>query len=266
MQKVIKNAAKVIAKAVTQYTGSKFALGRAQEITARLYGFKDYASATYWLSPEGAQASMLDVERAHARGAGAGSYENEFILPTASGRSIHAPAYPDECTYVRVVDQAGNELMYWDSAEWAESPEEVMGAILGALKGTGRSDLPVFTPLTTDIPFVDTEAQAPQVTNSASNINLDLVIGILLNGDQYSIELHKSWPAVWAPVGDPNRLKDDEIAIWLNADEPGFLFRDELTARDLRSLVWDSNHGVFVLKREDGTDFIEFWEDAKAKP
>jgi hypothetical protein len=34
--------------------------------------------------------------------------------------------------YVRV-ENAGKEVAYWDSAEWAASPQEVMGALMGCL-------------------------------------------------------------------------------------------------------------------------------------
>ena len=60
-------------------------------------------------------------------------YGEECVVLTHSGRAIHSPAYPAECSYIRIVEQ-GFELGYWDKAEWAEAPEEVMGAIMGALK------------------------------------------------------------------------------------------------------------------------------------
>jgi hypothetical protein len=268
MQQAIKSAAKVIAKAVSQYTGSKFALGRAQEISARIHGFKDYASATDWFSRKGAFAAMLDVERTHAQGAQDCEYENEFILRTASGRTIHAPAYPEECSYVRVVDHAGNEIAYWTSAEWAESPEEVMGALLGTLKGGGRADCPLLNPLMADIPFVDSEVasvvtEALEPAYPASKINFDLLIAVRINSERFDFELHKSWTAVWAPIGSPERLPDEEIVIWLDAFEPGFVFKAELTAHDLRSLVpVERNETAFVLKREGRENFIQFTVDS----
>ena len=32
----------------------------------------------------------------------------------------------------------GEEIVMWESTEWQESPVEVMGAILGAMRGSGR--------------------------------------------------------------------------------------------------------------------------------
>jgi hypothetical protein len=53
------------------------------------------------------------------------------------GVELRCPAYPGGCSYVRLCDSRG-EFAYWDVAEWAESPEEVMGAIIGALKNGRR--------------------------------------------------------------------------------------------------------------------------------
>ena len=50
-------------------------------------------------------------------------------------------ANPIGTCYVRFVDANGNERAYWESTEWAESPEEVMGAILGAMN-TPKEDIP----------------------------------------------------------------------------------------------------------------------------
>ena len=64
-------------------------------------------------------------------------YGPECFIHLASGGAIVCPAHPDECDYVRIVDDLGNEIAYWCVDEWVESPEqgmEVMGAILGAAK------------------------------------------------------------------------------------------------------------------------------------
>jgi hypothetical protein len=61
------------------------------------------------------------------------SYEDETVIELAGGFELRCPAFPQDCDYVRVVDSCvagGAELMCWTSQEWAEAPEEVMGAIL----------------------------------------------------------------------------------------------------------------------------------------
>lgn len=42
--------------------------------------------------------------------------------------------------YVRIVAPDGREIGYWDHAEWAREPKQVMGAILAA--ASGREVLP----------------------------------------------------------------------------------------------------------------------------
>ena len=51
---------------------------------------------------------------------------NGYILATA-GEAYQRGAY------VCIRSEEGEELLYWDKEEWREPPEEVMGAILGAL-------------------------------------------------------------------------------------------------------------------------------------
>lgn len=40
---------------------------------------------------------------------------------------------PNGTDYIRVLDEAGQEVAYWSQDEWREEPEFVMGAIMGAL-------------------------------------------------------------------------------------------------------------------------------------
>lgn len=56
------------------------------------------------------------------------------ILRTGKGTAeVLCPAFPAPCSYIRIEHQ-GQEVTYWDSAEWAEDPEGVMGAIMGAVR------------------------------------------------------------------------------------------------------------------------------------
>ena len=57
----------------------------------------------------------------------------ECVVELPTGCQLRAPADPDPCDYVRLVDPVVGEVAYWDSAEWAEDPKGVMGAIVGAL-------------------------------------------------------------------------------------------------------------------------------------
>lgn len=82
-----------------------------------------------------AQYNLSEAEATHAVGSMDCVYENECQLDVVgSDRSIHTPAHPQDCDYVRIVLD-GYELAYWTSNEWAEDPTCVMGAIFGAAKG-----------------------------------------------------------------------------------------------------------------------------------
>lgn len=78
-----------------------------------------------------------DIELSHALASVGNEYENESVLPLINGRCINTPAYPDECDYVRIT-QAGFELCYWTSDEWAEDAANVMGAIMGCAHGSKK--------------------------------------------------------------------------------------------------------------------------------
>jgi hypothetical protein len=62
-------------------------------------------------------------------------YGPECVLELTSGVSLRCPPFPEECSYVRVVSAAGEEIAYWVCDEWEEAPTEVMGAIFGAALG-----------------------------------------------------------------------------------------------------------------------------------
>ena len=59
----------------------------------------------------------------------------ECVTEVCCGRTLRCPAAPAPCDYVRVCDHDGSELVYWDKQEWADDPAEVMGAIIGAMRG-----------------------------------------------------------------------------------------------------------------------------------
>lgn len=80
----------------------------------------------YGLTEAGVSHALLSLET---------DYENECVLDVIGSLcSIHTPAHPAPCSYVRIVC-AGLEIAYWTEDEWAESPSDVMGAIMGAAKG-----------------------------------------------------------------------------------------------------------------------------------
>lgn len=60
----------------------------------------------------------------------------ETVIKTQYGTGLHAPAHPNDVTYVRVCDGEGLEIAYWSCEEWEEDPCGVMGAIVGALRNS----------------------------------------------------------------------------------------------------------------------------------
>jgi len=57
--------------------------------------------------------------------------EGDFVLELANGGKIVSEGEEHETgAVVRVMDPEGKELGCWDKQEWADAPEEVMGAIL----------------------------------------------------------------------------------------------------------------------------------------
>ena len=69
------------------------------------------------------------------------AYDAECVIRLEGGGEIRCESFeanPGGTSYVRVMDPAGREIAYWNSDEWQEQgqAEEVMGAILGAARGT----------------------------------------------------------------------------------------------------------------------------------
>jgi hypothetical protein len=60
--------------------------------------------------------------------------EFELIIPLPNGGSLRCGpgnvwSWGD---YVRICDAEGNEILYWESSEWKDDAEAVMGAIFAA--------------------------------------------------------------------------------------------------------------------------------------
>lgn len=81
-----------------------------------------------------------EATKEHARGSIEDVYENEGVIVTHSGRELRFPAYPLPCDYLRIVEY-GFELAYWNSDEWRDAPDEVIGAIMGcSMNGQGAPE------------------------------------------------------------------------------------------------------------------------------
>lgn len=59
--------------------------------------------------------------------------DEQVVFTLSNGITIRSKGEEYELgSYVRFCDPNGAELLYWDSEEWRENPEGVMGAVLGA--------------------------------------------------------------------------------------------------------------------------------------
>lgn len=97
--------------------------------------------------------SASELLHAKATAACANSWGAECVVVTQNGRELRSPPYPEPCSYVRVV-QSGFELGYWNSDEWSKEPEDVIGAVAGALS-SGSDELRAEEPsLSQGQPFV----------------------------------------------------------------------------------------------------------------
>lgn len=63
------------------------------------------------------------------------TFPNEIAITHTNGASLLFPAYPEQVSYVRVVDAQDREIAYWTINEVAEDPADVLGAIFGAVLG-----------------------------------------------------------------------------------------------------------------------------------
>ena len=68
---------------------------------------------------------------------------NETQIPLSGGFMLCCESADQNemgTSYIRGIDRHGKEIVYWNSDEWKESPEFVMGAIMGFIKGDNRND------------------------------------------------------------------------------------------------------------------------------
>lgn len=137
-----KQSARALEKALVPL-GCHLKHGQALNVVARLAGYADWNAYADSFSARRVEEQLLDVEREHRRLAGTPDYGPESELLTHTGFRLRVPAYPATAEYVRVLDPLGQEVGYWTADEWAQDPEDVMGALAGALiRGTSAGPAP----------------------------------------------------------------------------------------------------------------------------
>lgn len=139
-------SAKKLARTLEKFLASKgirLPRGHALDALAAMQGYSDWNSLAASMTPEAVDALLTDSEKLHVKSNLDNGYENEGELRAHTGFALRFPMFPEECSYVRVVDPIGREIVFWSETEWAEAPAEVMGAIIGALvRGNARTVKP----------------------------------------------------------------------------------------------------------------------------
>jgi hypothetical protein len=146
-------------------------LGEVLDALSKGHGFKSWGALAPTLTKERIDAELSDFERTHLESAeevGQDSYGAECGIQTHTGFFLRTPAPPAPCDYVRVCDPLGREIGYWRAKEWAEAPEDVMGAVVGALcRGISQK-----LPKNKDIPDLP-ELPAPNESDVATAMSTD---------------------------------------------------------------------------------------------
>ena len=255
--------AKKTARALEKFLdkcGMELSHGKALDALSVLAGYKDWNSLAYALSPEGIDAQLHDFEQNHIEGSQDVDYGAEYALVAHTGFELRYNAEGDLVDYVRVCDPAGRELCYWNSDEWMEDPQVVMGAILGALV-RGR---PVeYTDKKKRIVHPQ-KVTIPEVR--IQDVPLSYCSNILLNGEPFAVPYREDriLAKLHEPAGDPDTEDDTyHVAMTLFREDDGLEFTDAITLHTLRSLKWDLMKECFVSP--DG-DAYEFFIEYKFKP
>jgi hypothetical protein len=68
--------------------------------------------------------------------------ESLVLRNEKTGYEVRVPAFPQTCSYVRIVRYVNDrpvEECYWDQAEWQDDPSlDAFGAIMGAIECVAR--------------------------------------------------------------------------------------------------------------------------------
>ena len=240
---------------------------------ARARGYADWNALSDAVGPAGIEASLSEAERFHAHDAaeadaradetGQGGYGDEVVVQVHTGFFLKAPAYPQECDYVRVCDPLGREIAYWVADEWEQAPQEVMGAVIGALtRGQGLSSSA-------------TSGQAPLMERGpvAHIRDVDFMkthfVVIDSQGFQVAWREEAALPFVGRPelpgydAWQEETADGDTTALFLKYEEDGLLFESSLTVEELSALTWSSEKEAFV--DPEGSVYT-FYTEEKYRP
>lgn len=242
--------------------GYELKLGEALEALGAMSGNKNWAALSQTLTEKAVDDMLKPFELNHigdagdadirAEETGAGGYGPECTMQMHTGFLVKMPAYPEECSYIRVCDPLGREISYWISDEWKDAPEEVMGAIFGALNRGS----------TLEVTGMKSETPAALKRPVIQDVDFNFVSNVLLDGTAYRVNYREE--EVLAELRSSEKCSEEEAdakdALRLDREEDGLVWEETLTLLNLRELTWDAKQTAFV--NLEGTTF-EFFVERK---
>ncbi len=239
-----KKTARTLEKALTK-AGVSLQHGKALDLLAAMCGHLDWNSFTTSMTPQALNQQLFDFELAHLQDSVDDTYGSECMVVAQTGFQLRYAADTKMCEYVRVCDPLGRELMYWDSAEWAQDPQLVMGAVLGALVRGNAAPAPR-----------KTDAESPSKSSAlAASSALPVVTDIDFMKTHAVIFADRCHHIVWrqesvlALLAEPTSAEfaenQDMPALDLQYEDEGRLYADTLTLADLAGLVWNPKEQSF---------------------
>jgi hypothetical protein len=236
--------------------GYELKLGEALDALGVMSGKKNWAALSQTLTTTSVDERLQPKERNHiwdaqeadlrAEETGEGGYARECSIQTHTGFMLKTPAYPEDCSYVRVCDPLGRETFYWASDEWEQDPEVVMGAIMGALNRLPGID----TTIARELPLI-------------KDVDFNFVSNVLVDGAPLRVFYREEDTlAELLSTKELDEVESDaKVALTLERHtENGFVRHESISLLTLLQLTWDEKKTSFVSP--DGTTY-EFFVERK---
>ncbi len=231
--------AKKIRKALFRQ-GHEVSHGHVLDALSAAAGYRDWNSMSAAHSLAAVDRGLHDFEHAHIEGSQGDEYGDEVALVAHTGYQLRYGQDGDLLEYVRVCDPFGRELMFWHYDEWAQDPQVVMGAILGALV-RGKPQ-----PVEVGESFRAQERDVPEI----SELDFFEVHAVVINGQSFNLEWREESALAWLGRYDSPEYPDheDETALTLHYEEDGLVFDETVSVGTLASLEWSDAEEAFVSK------------------
>lgn len=244
-----------LARSLTRALRLKFPelqLADALEALAATQGYADWNAFSKKETPAAIDNLLRACERKHiwdaqeadqrAEETDEGGYGPESVLRVHTGFQLRTPAYPEPCSYLRVCDPIGRETAYWNSAEWQEDPEDVLGAVVGALvRGN---------------PWKDSKPRKAPVVPAITDVDFNRAAEIIFGDRCYSIAWREA--SVLAELKSPTEAQDPyAVALTLNYEQSAMVWEEHISLQQLQDLRWDAEDKCF--RTPEGDQFKVFY-------